>query len=65
VQSWIALETALHKDPESDLIGITTAGHDATSLLGEKYYAALELDARRGLERRLPDDRRGPRGRAS
>jgi phage terminase large subunit-like protein len=43
VQSWIALETALHKDPESDLIGITTAGHDAASLLGEKYYAALEL----------------------
>jgi phage terminase large subunit-like protein len=44
VQSWVALETALHKDPEADLLGMTTAGHDLTSFLGEKYTDALELE---------------------
>lgn len=43
-QSWVALESALHKDPECDLIGISTAGYDLTSMLGEKYSQALELD---------------------
>jgi phage terminase large subunit-like protein len=41
VQSWVALETALHKDPEADLIGISTAGYDRTSLLGKLYEDGL------------------------
>jgi phage terminase large subunit-like protein len=40
-QSYIALESALHKDPESQLLGISTAGYNLRSLLGRKYRRGL------------------------
>jgi phage terminase large subunit-like protein len=42
-QAYTALQSALQKDPEADLIAISTAGYNLTSQLGEKYSAALEL----------------------
>jgi phage terminase large subunit-like protein len=41
VQGYIALESALHKDVESQLIGISTAGYNKRSLLGRKYKRGL------------------------
>jgi phage terminase large subunit-like protein len=41
VQGYIALESALHKNVESQLIGISTAGYDKRSLLGRKYRRGL------------------------
>lgn len=43
-QSVIALQTALFKVPYSYILGISTAGYDLTSLLGEVYTAAMQLD---------------------
>jgi len=40
-QAYIALESGLHKDPESFLIGISTAGYNKRSLLGRKYRRGL------------------------
>jgi phage terminase large subunit-like protein len=41
VQGYVALESALHKDPESFLQAISTAGYDKRSLLGRKYRRGL------------------------
>jgi phage terminase large subunit-like protein len=43
VQTYIAIQSALHKLPDSYLLAITTAGYDKTSLLGQKYERALTL----------------------
>lgn len=40
-QAYVALESALHKDPESFLVGISTAGYSKQSLLGRKYKRGL------------------------
>jgi phage terminase large subunit-like protein len=41
VQGYVALESTLHKHPESFLQGISTAGYDKRSLLGRKYKRGL------------------------
>lgn len=45
-----ALETSSHKRPDSVLFDISTAGWDPSSLLGERYEAALEYPDVRVLE---------------
>jgi phage terminase large subunit-like protein len=40
-QGYVALESALHKDPESFLLAISTAGYTKRSLLGRKYKRGL------------------------
>ncbi len=41
VQNYVALETALQKDQEADLIAISTAGHDRSTKLGQLYDRGL------------------------
>jgi hypothetical protein len=41
-QNYVALETALQKDPEADLIAISTAGYDRESKLGRLYQRGLD-----------------------
>jgi phage terminase large subunit-like protein len=40
-QAYVALESTLHKDPESFLLAISTAGYSKRSLLGRKYRRGL------------------------
>lgn len=50
VQGYTALESALHKDAESFLLWISTAGYNLRSLLGRKYRRGLacpEIETRR------------------
>jgi hypothetical protein len=42
VELFDALDTAVHKRPGAFWLGITTAGHDKTSLLGRLYASMLE-----------------------
>lgn len=41
VQAYVAFESTLHKDPESFLLAISTAGYSKRSLLGRKYRRGL------------------------
>lgn len=50
VQGYTAIESALHKDPESFMLWISAAGYDRRSLLGRKYKRGLtcpEISTRR------------------
>ncbi len=40
-QTYVALNSALHKREDAYLLAITTAGYDKQSLLGRIYQAAL------------------------
>ena len=42
-QAYVGLATALHKEQDSFLIPISTAGYELDSQLGQTYQAALEL----------------------
>jgi phage terminase large subunit-like protein len=54
---WDAFWTALHKRLDPLLLGISTAGHDLTSLLGRMYTDAWKLDS---IEEREHVDGIGP-----